>query len=253
MQTHLRNAFSKIIAVICVLSVFAFAAGFLIAPVNTVKWLGAPFMFLPSAVGLLPSVGPSDVQTVSLLQPSPKIAIARPGQYAVYTDEASVLMRANLMEASAATWIKLASSSAGDATSGDATSGDATSGDEAPGMNVGRGVLPYDPLAVPGRPIVTFAVDKPGIYTLVYPRQSGTLYFAPDITTGREATILLAIIGQISAVVIIGLGVFWPRIRRYRLQQRQFAAKLAEKRAHTEAFWQQRKEQNDNANSNETN
>ena len=221
----MRNWFSRILSALGALIFFAVLGGFLVSPVQTVKCIGAPFLVLPAAVGLIPSIGPTEVQAISLLHPAPEITIVRPGQYAIYADEDSVLMRANMLEAATATWITVQA---------------APDGGAIPGSNVVRGVLPYDSVVVPGRPIATFAIATPGRYTLAYPIQSGTVYFAPDTTTGREGVIAFAVIAQIAIIVASGLGMFWPRIRQSRLQQRQFSAKLAQKRMQTEAFWQQR-------------
>ena len=229
----MQNWLSRLLSALCALTVFGMLGSFLISPLETIKRIGAPFMVLPAAFGLIPSIAPTDVQAISLAHKSPKIMITRPGQYAVYANENSVLTRANLLEATDTTWI---------------TAHSVPPGDETPGVNIVRGALPYDPIAVPGRPIATFTLTRPGTYTLAYPTQSGTVYFAPDPTTGRESVIVSAFIAQIIGVFVIGVIAFWPRIRRYRLQQQQLTAKLVQKRAHAEAFWQRRAREQENAN-----
>ena len=235
---RMQNWFSRILSALGALVFFVVVGGFLVSPVQTVKRIGAPFMVLPAAIGLVPRITSSDVYAISLVNKSPEIVITQPGQYALYTDEQSVLMRANMLEAVNASWASLRAQS---------------TGQETAGVNIVRGVLPFDPITVPGRPIVTFAVANPGAYTLVYPIQSGTVYFAPDSTTGREGVILLAGLAQIVFVVILGVGIFWSRIRRYRLQQQQLAAKLVQKRAHAEAFWQRHERGQEDANNHDEN
>ena len=62
----------------------ALVARFLSAPVETQKWIGAPFLVVPTALGILPPVSADDVHTVNLKTRSPVVQIDAPSQHAVY-------------------------------------------------------------------------------------------------------------------------------------------------------------------------
>ncbi len=204
--------------------VLAYVVRFLYAPVETVKWIGAPFMLLPSALGVLPAVTSEDVRTIGLRTPSPILDIPAPGQYAVYADREDVLLRANYIATQATPWISIR---------------EIASGTELPAFNVQSGSQIWHPVAVPGRPVVTFALPRAGQYELVYGPQSGEVYFAPDPVTGREGVLALAVAAQI-AIVAGSVTIWaWPRIRTGRAKARLEAAKLERKRAEAAEFVKQ--------------
>lgn len=201
--------------------VLAFAIRFFAAPVETLKWLGAPFLLLPTALGALPSVGASDVHLVVLNTRSPVIQIDTPGRFAAYASDDTMLIRANTLADSDVAWIKLKEVGAAEPVASTV---------------IKRGALIYDPVAVPGRPVMSFTVTKPGRYELVFVRQSGEMHFAPDPVTGRDGTIMAWIAGQL--LVILAVLLIWalPRLRASRMQARLAAEEAVRKRAEADAF-----------------
>lgn len=201
--------------------VLAFVIRFFAAPVETLKWLGAPFLALPTLLGAVPSVGASDVHLVVLNTRSPVIQIDTPGQFAAYASDDTMLIRANTLADSDVAWIKLKEVGAAEPVASTV---------------IKRGALIYDPVAVPGRPVMSFAVAKPGRYEMVFVRQSGELYFAPDPVTGRDGTIMAWIAGQV--LVILAVLLIWalPRLRASRVQARLAAEEAVRKRAEADAF-----------------
>ena len=186
-------------------------------------------MVLPSALGVIPKITPDAVQTISLYEAAPVVRVAAPGRYAIYTNEQNVLERANMLEAAGASWMTVALTP----TQPNAVATEVT------GTAVLRGVRPYDPVQVRGRPILSFEISTAGDYVLSFAPQSGTVYFAPDITTNREGVILISAIAQVGLIILLVVLLRWPQIRRERQLHQQLARKLAERRAATQAFWRE--------------
>lgn len=198
---------------------------FIVTPIETVKRVGAPLLVAPSAIGLYHTPATEEIQTIVMHQGLPRINVSAAGPYVLYTDEQAMLQRANMFDDVQRSWLTLRSLS---------------DQHEINGMNITRGAMPYDSVAVSGRPIVRFEIDQPGTYEMVYARQSGTVYFLPDPTQAQEGRVVWAMLGQLVLVaIIIGL-IFLPRIRQRMAQQREFDARLAEKRAQSEEFWKKR-------------
>ncbi len=209
--------------IVTVLAV-AYIARFLSAPVETVKWIGAPLLFLPTALGVLPTVNSNDVRTIGLRAPSPILDIAAPGQYAVYANREDMLLRANNIAAQATPWISIR---------------EAAGGAELPAFNVQSGAQIWHPMAVPGRPVVTFALPRAGRYELVYGPQNGEVYFAPDPVSGREGLITALFAVQI-AIVVTALALWgWPRLKRSRASAQLAAEELKRKQAESAEFVRQ--------------
>lgn len=210
------------------LVVLVFLVLFIQTPIEVVKLIGTPLQILPTLVGITPFIPPQEILTIDLHTGPVVVTISRPGNYAIYSDDQQILMRTGMIEtalgaASGNTWVKIRS---------------VERGEDAPGAYVARGASLWDTLAVRGRPLMTFVIAEPGQYEILYPPQSGTVSFAPDYTTGREAIILLAWAAQIAVIALIVALLLLPHIRRRRQAQRQVAAKLDRKRAAAEAFWE---------------
>lgn len=185
--------------------VLAYVVRFLFAPVETVKWIGAPFMLLPSALGVLPSIREGDVHAVDLSISSPILTIERAGIYAVYAADNVMLARANVYVDRKSSWISAVNVDTGVTTAG---------------AIVTRGATIYDPIAVPGRPVLTLALPNAGRYKLDFPRQTGRVYFAPDPIDGRERLV----IGSIVAQIMMGLLIV-VLCRRQQIVESHFARK----------------------------
>jgi hypothetical protein len=205
------------------LAALLFVVSFLGDPVQTVKWIGAPFLVVPQAIGALPTVSAEDVRVVPLREASPALDVPQPGQYALYAADDQMQMRANMLADVNAAWVRLLPLGA-------------KAEAEIVGTAVKRGAAIYDPIAVAGRPVATFAVPAAGRYELVYPRQSGELYFGPDPISGREGVVLAWIAGQAAVIAAAIVAASWPRILARRARARAAAAELARKRAATDEF-----------------
>lgn len=204
--------------------VLAYLARFLSAPVETVKWIGAPLLVLPTALGLLPSVKSDEVRTIGLSAPSPILDIPAPGQYAVYADRDDMLLRANYIATQPEPWISIR---------------EVAGGAELPAFNVQSGAQIWHPMAVPGRPVVTFALPRAGQYELVYGPQSGEVYFAPDPVSGREGLLMLSFVVQIGVVASGFMLWAWPKTQRSRANARLAAEELKRKKAESAEFVRQ--------------
>lgn len=217
--------FSCLINLGVVLTILVFIISFVRTPHLMVKLTGAPLQVLPTLLGITPIITQPEVRTIDLHERSVIVLLTRPGNYAIYSDDQQVLLRTGMIEEATGmgrTWVSIKT---------------VESGEAVPGSYIARGAAPWDPLIVPGRPLMTFAIAEPGRYEIEYPPQSGTVSFAPDYTTGREAIILLIWVAQIVVVVMIVVLLSLPRIRRRRQAQRQLGQLLDRKRAATEAFW----------------
>jgi hypothetical protein len=209
-----------------VLAVLVFIVSFVRTPHLVVKLAGAPLQVLPTLLGITPLITQQEVRPIDLYERSVIVLLTRPGNYAIYSDDQQVLLRTGMMEEATGmsrTWVSIKT---------------VESGEAVPGSYIARGAAPWDPLIVPGRPLMTFVIAEPGRYEIEYPPQSGTVSFAPDYTTGREAIILLTWAAQIVTVTLIVVLLSLPRIRRRRQAQRQLDQVLDRKRAAAEAFWQ---------------
>ena len=198
---------------------------FLAVPIETIKWLGAPFLIIPSALGIYHPVSSAEVWDIALYGGDPQIDITAPGPYTLYSNDTNVLMRANMLDDMHSVWITLKS---------------VDGQREISGTNVTRGVRPYDSVAVRGRPIVLFEVAQAGAYDLTYSRQSGQVTLIRDDSVGRESTLVLVMLAQPVVLALIVTLAYLPRIRKQLAQRRALDEKLAQKRAATEAFWRKR-------------
>ena len=208
------------------LLVLAFVARFLSAPVETTKWIGAPFLLAPQMLGLIPSVHSDAVRPITLREASPVLEITKPGQYALYAADETMQLRSNAMSDMNAAWIRMRPAGA-----------DASA--TITGVVVTRGAAIYDPIAIAGRPAMSFTIEKPGRYELIYGKQSGVLYFAEDPVTGYESVIGAAILAQLLLIGGIVLLISLPRIREQRAQARVAAEELKRKRAEAAEFVRQ--------------
>ena len=224
MQT--KSLFARIAPPVVALLVLVFLVSFARAPVETLKWIGAPFMVLPTAFGMLPGSG-EEIRPVTLRDASPALEIAAPGRYALYAADENMQMRSNMLADANAAWVRIRPLGAG---------ASASASVEITGSVIKRGAAIYDPVSIPGRPVVSFLIPTAGTYELVYPRQSGVLYFAPDWVTGREGVLGGMIVAQLAVIAALITVLAWPRIRARREQARIAAEALAQKRAASAEF-----------------
>ncbi|MCX6016974.1 MAG: hypothetical protein NTZ50_00480 [Chloroflexi bacterium] len=218
-----KSLFSRVVPPAVALLMLVFVVRFLSAPVETTKWIGAPFLIVPQLLGLTPVVSSSAVQTITLREASPVLEVTQPGQYALYAADETMQLRANAMSDMNTAWVRMRPAGA-----------DASA--TITGIVVTRGAAIYDPIAIAGRPTMSFLIEKPGRYELIYGRQGGVLYFAEDPVTGYEGVIRSAILVQLLLIGGLMLLISLPRIRQQRADARIAAEELKRKRAEAAEF-----------------
>ena len=169
---------------------------------SAVKWAGYPLLYLPARLGLVRQVAPADVQNFDLAAFSSQVVASEAGRYAIYTADRELL---ELDIAAQRAWLKVTSQ---------------VTGESVPVELVVRGLRPYDTPYAPGRPVLSFAVDTPGVYE--FSRLSLTppefVAVVPDYVTGKERVILFLALLQL-AVVLGPPAYFLARRRLARLHE----------------------------------
>ena len=210
----LRNIAVGIMAFIALLALFGTLS-------TVVKWVGLPFLYIPSKLGLTTLVAREDVQTLDLASSPTLLEIAKPGQYAVFAADRDLLVITDqLLDAGKEPWLSVKSQG---------------TGEPVVVSFVKRGLRPYDTPLAKGRPIFTFAIKTPGNYVLTHLTRKAAISIVPDYTTGKEKTLVLAYYLQI-ALIAVPIGVFY--YRRYRIRRRRVQILQAQKRIQSDAFWQ---------------
>jgi hypothetical protein len=169
----------------CLLALLILAPLLFISTV--VKWVGAPFLFLPQSLGLLPAATRAEVRTIDLSTSPNQVDLPAAGPYLVYTDNFELLdVTLQLEQSNATPWLRVS---------------DPSSGAFAPMTYVERGLMPFDPVFVRGRPVFRFVASRPGTYTVEHMTRNSQLAIIPDRTTGYEMQMLLAALVQAALVV----------------------------------------------------
>jgi hypothetical protein len=169
----------------CLLALLILAPLLFISTV--VKWVGFPFLFLPQRLGLLPAATRADVRTIDLSTSSNQVDLPAAGAYLVYTDSFEILdVTLKLEQSNATPWLRVS---------------DPSTGAVVPLTYVERGLMPFDPVFVPGRPIFRFVAGRPGPYAVEHITRNSRLAVIPDRTTGYEMQMLLAALVQTVLVV----------------------------------------------------
>ncbi len=188
-----------------------------------VKALGAPFLLLPSALGLIERASPADVIRVPTSPHAAVFYVEHPGRYVVYADdvfwrrdETHLDVRETALNPQH-DWLRIQ---------------DVAAGEEVPVHRVRRGVRPYDEIVVKGRPMYTFYATHPGYYRAVY-LYSPPAYVAviPDHVSGKEGLLSLLIDLQVGALVAYPV---WRRFRRWHQQREE----KRRKREEAERVWE---------------
>ncbi len=190
---------------------------------DVLKIVGSPFLFIPGALGIIQTVGPEDVRTVEMADSPTIVRLMQPGLYAVYTDDADLLtITDSLINANANPWLKVKA---------------LDNGEKIPVTLIDRGLRLYDTPYARGRPIINFAITRPGAYELTYPRRNITMSIVPDYTTGHETMLAFIYLAQIALVVGI-LVFFWRRRTRTERTAAKTEREAWIKRAN--AYWEKR-------------
>ena len=190
---------------------------------DVLKIVGAPFLFVPGTLGIIQTVGPEDVRTVEMADSPTIVRLLRPGLYAAYVDDLDLLtITDSLINANGKPWLKVKA---------------LDNGEQIPATFIERGLRLYDTPYAKGRPVINFAVDRPGAYELTHPRRKITMSIVPDYTTGRETLVTLIYLVQIALVAGIVIF-FWRRRTRGDREAARTQHDAWIKRAN--AYWEKR-------------
>lgn len=169
-------------------------AAFALLP-SLAKWVGAALAFLPSRVGLMQVVMPSEVLKLDFSASPTAVVFARPGNYALFTSNLDLLtINDAVLTAKAKPWFRLTREN----------------GDQVDVTLVERGLALYDTPLAQGRPVAVFSVRRAGMYTLTHPTRPDVVYIVPDYTSGREGRITTYMLLEATA---LGAGLYFLRRR----------------------------------------
>jgi hypothetical protein len=190
---------------------------------DTVKFIGAPFLYLPDRLGILRQVQRAEIITIDLASAPATIDIAQPGRYLVFTGDFELLQQNVLSDESEKPWLLM----------------------RALGTNepvtltpIARGLRPYDTPLTAGRPIFSLEIATPGAYGFSYPVRSANIALLPDYMTGNEITIAFVYTIQLATIVFLFGAVYYYRRRGFRAWKQRLDKQQAQRRTHGEAFWQ---------------
>jgi hypothetical protein len=190
---------------------------------DVLKIVGSPFLFIPGALGIIQTVGPEDVRTIPMSDSPTIVRLLHPGLYAVYVDDADMLTITDaLINSNGHAWLKVEA---------------LDTGEQIPTTLIDRGLRLYDTPYARGRPVINFAITRPGAYELTHPRRNITMSIVPDYSTGRETLFTLIYLVQIALVAGI-VVFFW----RHRTRTERKAAKTEREAwiTRANAYWEKR-------------
>ncbi|MFL5802100.1 MAG: hypothetical protein ACJ8CR_10220 [Roseiflexaceae bacterium] len=190
---------------------------------DTLKFAGAPFLYLPDKLGILRQVRSTEIYAIDLASVPTTIDIAQPGRYLVFTGDFKLLQLNVLSDARNKPWLSLRALE---------TSRPVTL------TSVARGLRPYDTPLTKGRPIFAFEIETPGAYEFSYPVRSASIALVPDYTTGNEVTITLVYAVQIAVILFVLGAVSRYRRRGFRAWKRKLDGLQQQRRTRGEIFWQ---------------
>jgi hypothetical protein len=212
---RIRDIVLAIVALVVLLVVFINLGA-------VVKVVGAGLMVIPSALGIVQRVSSQEVLTYDLSKSPTDVGIGRPGRYAVYAYDYDLLTTSDQLDQSMGEpWITLKSQ---------------TTGEAVPVTFVSRGMRAYDTPLAKGRPVLSFVINRPGVYVMLHPAKPATISIVRDYVTGKERTITLAFLAQ-TAVVVIPL--MFLSTRRYLVRRSARKAAQRQRRAESDAFWRE--------------
>ena len=201
----------------------ALLVAFLSLP-QVVKTVGYGLLWIPAKIGLVEQVHADEVIPLFMADEPHQVTFQQAGRYAYYTQDPDTLEATDaLMTHNTPAWLNII----------------APDGSKVDVAYIQRGLLPFDTPLAAGRPIFSFIIAEPGVYTLKMPRKLLEVYITPDVVTGREGALWLVLILELAFVSLIA-SVPIMRTRRQR------AARVAEvkglKTVNGDAFWAQAKE-----------
>ncbi len=189
-----------------------------------IKWVGAPFLLLPDALGLARQVQRQEIMPFDLNVSPNAVTLPAAGRYAIYIGAVEVLeVTDQIMASGADPWLSVKSLANGRAQ---------------PVEFIRRGMAPFDTPFAPGRPVMTFTVPAAGRYELTHMRRLATAAIVPDYVTGQESLLWTLYAVQLALVVGVPALLYYQRHR----DEWEMAAQLkARRRAEVDAFWERQR------------
>lgn len=190
---------------------------------EVLKTAGLPFLFIPGALGIIRTVGPEDVHPIEIADSPTTVRLTQPGLYAIYVDDADLLtITDSLINARRSPWLKVKA---------------LDNDEEIPAAFIDRSLRVYDTPYARGRPVINFAVTRPGAYELTHPRRKITIAIVPDYTSGNETLLTFIYLAQLALLAGIIVFIWRRRTRTERTTDRQQQEAWI-KRAN--AYWEKR-------------
>lgn len=164
------------------------------------KFIGATLTFIPSHLGLFQVVSRNEIMPVDIHSTPTLITFTKLGRYLLYTDDYDLLVvNDSIIAVKGKPWIVIQSES----------------GEPVQVSLIERGMAIYDTPLARGRPVASFEIVHPGVYTMAHPRRPINIYIVPDYLSGQEGKITFFICLEI---VIIVLAI-WFFIQRRRIKK----------------------------------
>ena len=187
---------------------------------EAVKVIGAPFLFLPTQLGLVDRINPAAVVRWDLNSHETILKFNEAGPYVLYVADLDLLEISNGIEKNnAEPWLMVVNRQ------------DRQKVQVNP---IRRGLAPFDSVLARGRPVYSFSIPAPGIYELRHPARHEPVSLLPDTVTGRETVLWLAYLVQIA---ILAALVALLTLRSQRKQRRRLREIQSLKHIDGENFW----------------
>lgn len=187
---------------------------------DVIKFSGAAIMYVPAKLGLIDMPMPKDIIPLPMDENPSEITFTSPGRYMMYLNIYDLLVVHDAVVAKDSDpWMKIQSEDL----------------ENIKLTMIGRGLAWYDTPFAPGRPVVTFTIEKPGTYQFIHPaRPLQHMYLVPDTVTGEETWITFWMLAEI--VLIVGVVIYIVRKRTATRRQQQVNIQ-AQNRARVENTW----------------
>jgi hypothetical protein len=187
---------------------------------DVIKYVGAPFLYLPSRLGLIEVVERDQIQTLAKYSQETLLEFEEPGIQVIYTDDYDLLLASIQLEQNDGNpWINVTRFE---------------TGEKIPAEFVSRGLMPYDTPQAAGRPVIMFDVPSAGMYKIQHPSKPTDISVLPDYNTGKESILFFSYLLQIGVLVLPFVLIFY---RRYRRAEEKIREIKRLKHIHGEDFW----------------
>lgn len=192
---------------------------------DVVKYAGAALMYVPAKLGLFEMVMPQDIIPLPLANNPSSVTIPSPGQYILYLNNYELLaIHDAVVAGNSQPWINIQS---------------VELGTEVEVTLIGRGLAWYDTPFAPGRPVISFKIDHPGVYQFIHSARPDTAYLVPDTLTGKESSITFWVLVELA---LVGGVIFYFVRRQTASRRRQRIGIRAQNRARVDDTWDRIKE-----------